>query len=50
MEKMKYSVSVRDLSGIQTDTKLALALEEVYSGVKPDWFLVWVLSPLSSRQ
>jgi hypothetical protein len=51
MEKTEYSrVSVRDLSGIQTDAKLALALKEVYSGVKPDWFLVWVPSSLSSRQ
>ena len=45
-----FRVSVRDLSGIQTDPKLVLALGEVYSGVKPDWSLVWVPLPLSSRQ
>ena len=39
-----------DLSGIQMDQKLALALGEVYSGVKLDWYLVWVPLPLSSRQ
>jgi hypothetical protein len=51
MEKTKiFRVSVKDLSGIQTNPKLALALGEVYSGVKPDWSLVWVPSPLSSRQ
>jgi len=33
---MKYLVSVKDLSGIQTDPKLALALGEVYSWVNPD--------------
>jgi hypothetical protein len=48
--KILNKVSVRDLSGIQTDPKLALALEEIYLEVKPDWFLVWVPSPLSSRQ
>jgi hypothetical protein len=31
-----FRVSVRDLSGIQTDPKLALEMEAVYSGVKPD--------------
>jgi len=41
---------VKDLSDIQRDPKLALVLGEVYLGVKPDWSLVWVLSPLSSRQ
>jgi hypothetical protein len=35
---------------IQMDPKLALALGEVYSGVKSDWFLVWMPSPLSSKQ
>ena len=45
-----FRVLVRDLSGIQTDPKLALALGEVYSAVKLDWSLVWVPSPLSSRQ
>ena len=34
-----FSLSVRNLSGIQTDPKLALALGEVYLGVKPDW--IW---------
>ena len=34
MEKTIFRVSIRDLSGIQTDPKLALALGEVYSGVK----------------
>ena len=32
-----FRVTVKDLSGIQTDPKLALVLGEVYSGVKPDW-------------
>jgi hypothetical protein len=51
MEKNKiFIVSVRDLSEIQMDPKLALALGEVYLGVKPDWSLVWVPSPMSSRQ
>ena len=51
MEKNKiFRVSVRDLSGKQTDPKLALALGEVYSGVKPNWSLIWVPTPLSSRQ
>ena len=27
-----------------------IGMEEVYSGVKPDWSLVWVPSPRSSRQ
>ena len=45
-----FRVSVKNLSGIQTDPKLALALGEVYSGVKLDWSLVWVPLPLSSRQ
>ena len=45
-----FRVSVRELFGIQTDPKLALELEKVYSGVKPDWSLVWVPSPLSSRK
>ena len=41
-----FRVSVRYLSGIQTDPKLALALGEVYLWVKPDWSLFWVPSPL----
>jgi hypothetical protein len=45
-----FRVSVRDLSGVQTDPKLALALGEVYLRVKSDWSLGWVPSPLSSRQ
>ena len=43
-------VLVKDLSGIQMDPKLALALGEVYSGIKSDWSLVWVPLPLFSRQ
>ena len=50
MEEKEYSVLVKDLSGIQMDPQLALALGEVYSEVKPDWSLVWVPLPLSSRQ
>ena len=45
-----FRVLVNDLSGIQTDPKTAQALGEVYLGVKPNWSLVWVPSPLSSRQ
>ena len=33
-----FRASVRDLSGILTDPKPALALGEVYSGLKPDIF------------
>ena len=45
-----FRVSVKDLSGIQTNPKLAPVLGEVYSGVNPDWSLVWVPSPLSVFQ
>jgi len=45
-----FRVLVKDLSGIQMDPKIALALGEVYSGVKPVWSLVWVPPPLSSGQ
>jgi len=45
-----FRVLVRDLSGVQTEPKLALALGEVYLGVKLDWSLVMVPLSLSSRQ